>query len=129
MSLQIKAVFEFGCFRMNPAERLLLREQVPVQLPPKAFDALVVMVENHGRLLGKDELLRTVWPDAFVEESNLAQHISILRRRCGMGKRAFGTSKPSPLWLSFHCRGSGTWWHGPGYEVLAPSTPSRKFLR
>jgi DNA-binding winged helix-turn-helix (wHTH) protein/tetratricopeptide (TPR) repeat protein len=78
MSVQTKAVFEFGPFRLNPSERLLLREKAPVQLPPKAFDALLVMVENRGRLLEKDELLRKVWPDAFVEESNLAQHISIL---------------------------------------------------
>ncbi len=80
MSAQTKVIFEFDSFRLNPAERLLLREQVPVQLPPKAFDALVVMVENRGRLLGKDELLRTLWPDSFVEESNLAQHVSILRK-------------------------------------------------
>jgi TolB-like protein/DNA-binding winged helix-turn-helix (wHTH) protein len=80
MSTQTKAIYEFGMFRLNPGERLLLRELVPVQLPPKAFDALVVMVENRGRLLGKDELLRIVWPDSFVEESNLAQHVSILRK-------------------------------------------------
>ena len=80
MPLQAKAIFEFGAFRLDPAERLLLRQKVPVQLPPKAFDALVVMVASRGRLLGKDELLRTVWPDSFVEESNLAQHISILRK-------------------------------------------------
>jgi TolB-like protein/DNA-binding winged helix-turn-helix (wHTH) protein/Tfp pilus assembly protein PilF len=80
MSAQTKVIFEFGSFRLNPAERLLLREQAQVQLPPKAFDALVVLVENRGRLLGKDELLRMVWPDTFVEESNLAQHVSILRK-------------------------------------------------
>ena len=80
MSVQTKAVFEFGPFRLNSSERLLLREKVPVQLPPKAFDALLVMIENRGRLLEKDELLRKVWPDTFVEESNLAQHISILRK-------------------------------------------------
>lgn len=80
MSAETKAIFDFGPFRLNPAERLLLRDQVPVQLPPKAFDALVVMVESRGRLLGKDELLKKVWPDSFVEESNLAQHVSILRK-------------------------------------------------
>src|SRR5271165_418859 len=80
MSLETKAVFEFGPFRLNPAERLLLRGQTPVRLSPKAFDALVFLVENRGRLLEKDELLRKVWPDTFVEESNLAQHISILRK-------------------------------------------------
>jgi TolB-like protein/DNA-binding winged helix-turn-helix (wHTH) protein len=80
MSLQTKAVFEFGRFRLDPAERQLLRDGVPVRLPPKAFDALVFLVENRGRLLEKDELLHKVWPDTFVEESNLAQHISILRK-------------------------------------------------
>src|ERR1700731_3930810 len=80
MSAQTKATFEFGSFRLNPAERLLLRDQAPVHLPPKAFDALVVLVENRGHLLEKDELLRKVWPDTFVEESNLAQHISVLRK-------------------------------------------------
>ena len=80
MPLQAKAIFDFGPFRLDPAERLLLREKVPVQLPPKVFDVLVVMVASRGRLLGKDELLRTIWPDSFVEESNLALYISILRK-------------------------------------------------
>jgi len=89
MSVQAKAIFEFGSFRLNPTERLLLREQVPVPLPPKAFDALVVLVEGRGRLLGKDELLRTVWPDSFVEESNLALYISILRKALRDGEDGF----------------------------------------
>jgi TolB-like protein/DNA-binding winged helix-turn-helix (wHTH) protein/Tfp pilus assembly protein PilF len=89
MSLETKAVFEFGAFHLNPAERLLLRQKVPVQLPPKAFDALLVMVENRGRLLGKDELLQKVWPNTFVEESNLAQHISILRKALRDGEEGF----------------------------------------
>lgn len=89
MSLQTKPVFEFGWFRLDPAERLLLREQVQVRLPPKAFDALVVLVENRGHLLEKDELLRKVWPDTFVEESNLAQHISILRKALRDGEDGF----------------------------------------
>ena len=80
MSAQAKVIFEFGSFRLNPAERLLLRDQAPIHLPPKAFDALLVLVENQGHLLEKDDLLRKVWPDTFVEESNLAQHISLLRK-------------------------------------------------
>lgn len=80
MPQQTKAIFEFGPFRLNPAERLLLRRQVQVRLPPKAFDALLVLVENRGHLVEKAELLRKVWPDTFVEESNLAQHISVLRK-------------------------------------------------
>src|SRR5271169_436799 len=86
MSAQAKAIFEFGSFRLNPSERLLLRDQSQIRLPPKAFDALVVLVENRGHLLEKDELLRRVWPDTFVEESNLAQHISVLRKALQDGK-------------------------------------------
>ena len=86
MSLRTKVVLEFGPFRLDPAERLLLRDQTQVHLPPKAFDALVVLVENRGHLLEKDELLRRVWPDTFVEESNLAQHISVLRKALQEGE-------------------------------------------
>jgi TolB-like protein/DNA-binding winged helix-turn-helix (wHTH) protein/tetratricopeptide (TPR) repeat protein len=89
MSLQGKAVFEFGLFRLIPAERLLLREDVPVRLPPKAFDALVLLVENAGHLLEKEELLKKVWPGTFVEESNLAQLVSILRRALQDGEDGF----------------------------------------
>jgi len=89
MPVKAKAIFEFGAFRLDPAERLLLRENVPVQLPPKVFDALVVMVASRGRLLGKDELLRTVWPDSFVEESNLTLYISILRKALRDGEDDF----------------------------------------
>src|SRR5580658_5365973 len=89
MSLEPKAVFEFGLFRLNPAERLLLRGQTPVRLPPKAFDALLLLVENPGHLLEKEELLRKVWPGTFVEESNLAQHISILRKALQDGEGGF----------------------------------------
>ncbi len=80
MSSRTKVIFQFGPFRLNPAERLLLRDQAQVRMPPKAFDALLVLVENRGHLLEKDELLRKVWPDTFVEESNLSQHISLLRK-------------------------------------------------
>jgi TolB-like protein/DNA-binding winged helix-turn-helix (wHTH) protein/Flp pilus assembly protein TadD len=80
MSLQTNVIFEFGPFRLDSAERLLLRDQTSIHLSPKAFDALVVLVQSRGHLLAKDELLRRVWPDTFVEESNLVQHISMLRR-------------------------------------------------
>jgi TolB-like protein/DNA-binding winged helix-turn-helix (wHTH) protein/Tfp pilus assembly protein PilF len=89
MSLQTKVVFEFGWFHLNPAERLLLRQQVQVRLAPKAFDALLFLVENRGLLLLKEELLRRVWPNTFVEESNLAQHISILRKALRDGEEGF----------------------------------------
>lgn len=68
---------------MDIAERRLTRDGAVVALPPKVFDLLVVFLQNPGRLLEKNELLQLVWPDAFVEESNLSVHISALRKALG----------------------------------------------
>ena len=73
-------LYRFGRFEMNASERLLLLDGHPVQLEPKAFDLLLLLVSHGGHLIGKDELLRTVWPDTFVEEGNLTRNISLLRR-------------------------------------------------
>ena len=62
--------YEFGPFRLDPAERMLLRGNEIVLLTPKAFDTLHLLVRNSGHLLEKDELLRAVWPDTFVEEGS-----------------------------------------------------------
>src|SRR5215467_6625761 len=77
---EAKHLYEFGPFRLDPVERLLLRDKQPVSLPPKTFDTLLVLVENSGHLLTKDELLKRLWPGTFVEEANLAQNISAARR-------------------------------------------------
>src|SRR5947207_10439256 len=77
--------FEFDSFRLVPAERQLLREGEPVALPPKAFDTLVVLVQNSGRVLKKDDLIKQLWPDSFVEESNLNHYISVLRKTLSNG--------------------------------------------
>lgn len=73
-------LYKFGPFRLHTAQRLLFREKKLIQLFPKAFDTLLVLVENSGCLVEKDELIKKVWPDVFVEESNLANNISILRK-------------------------------------------------
>ena len=78
-----RLVYAFGDFRLNPSERVLFRRDRPVPLTPKAIETLLALVERHGHLVTKEELLRIVWPDAFVEENNLAQHISALRRVLG----------------------------------------------
>jgi DNA-binding winged helix-turn-helix (wHTH) protein/TolB-like protein/Tfp pilus assembly protein PilF len=83
MSQQTKRLFEFGAFRLDAQERLLLRDGDLVPLTPKAFDMLLALVENSGRLLGKQELMQRLWPDSFVEEGSLAQNISLLRRALG----------------------------------------------
>jgi DNA-binding winged helix-turn-helix (wHTH) protein/Flp pilus assembly protein TadD len=73
-------IFEFGDFILAPKDRLLLCRGNPVPLTPKAFDLLVVLVHRNGHLVSKDDLLRQVWPDTFVEEVNLSVHISVLRK-------------------------------------------------
>src|SRR6266700_6327078 len=83
MPSQIKRLFEFGPFRLDPQKRLLLREDETVPLTPKAIETLIVLVENRDRVVSKDELMKTLWPDSFVEESNLSQNIFLLRKALG----------------------------------------------
>jgi len=83
MSLGKQTLFEFGDFRLDPEQHLLLRQGQPVPLTPKAFDLLVVLVESDGRLLTKDDLMKRVWSDSFVEEANLTVNISSLRKTLG----------------------------------------------
>src|SRR5216684_1470564 len=75
-----KYLYVFGPFRLDPAERLLLRDGKAIPLAPKAFETLLLLVENSGHLLSKDELMKRLWPETFVEEVNLAQNISAIRR-------------------------------------------------
>lgn len=77
------AVYEFGPFRLEVLERRLLRDSHPVELRAKVFDTLRVLVENHGHLVGKEQLLKAVWPDAVVEEGNLAHNLAVLRKALG----------------------------------------------
>jgi DNA-binding winged helix-turn-helix (wHTH) protein/TolB-like protein/Tfp pilus assembly protein PilF len=83
MSKRPLKFYEFGPFRLNITERLLQRDREIVPLTPKVFDTLLVMVENSGHVLEKNELMQTLWPDSFVEESSLTQNVSLLRRALG----------------------------------------------
>jgi DNA-binding winged helix-turn-helix (wHTH) protein/TolB-like protein len=83
MSLAARVLYEFGPFRLDPAEHLLLGDGKPVALTPKAFDILCMLAQNSGRLLTKEELMKRVWPNSFVEEANLSVNISALRRALG----------------------------------------------
>ncbi|HXF41810.1 MAG TPA: FlgO family outer membrane protein [Blastocatellia bacterium] len=78
-----KRFFEFGEFQLDVKERALLRNGEALQLTPKAFDTLVMLVENAGSLVEKDEMMRTIWPDSFVEEVGLARNVSVLRKALG----------------------------------------------
>src|SRR5689334_10196867 len=73
-------IYAFGPFRVDAVKRLLLCRNELVLLPPKAFDTLLVLVENSGSVLSKEDLMAAVWPDEFVEENNLAQNISKIRK-------------------------------------------------
>src|SRR6478736_5053128 len=77
--------YQFGPFRLDPSERLLLRDGQVVSLTPKAFDLLVYLVERQGRLVEKATLMAALWPDTIVEEANLAFQISALRKALGNG--------------------------------------------
>jgi TolB-like protein/DNA-binding winged helix-turn-helix (wHTH) protein len=76
--------YEFGDFRIDATKRLLARRDgTPVPLTPRVFDTLLFLVEHHGTVLNKERLMEAVWPDAIVEENNLSQNISTLRRVFG----------------------------------------------
>jgi DNA-binding winged helix-turn-helix (wHTH) protein len=83
MSQSVPYCYEFGPFRLNPLEHLLLRDGAEVPLPPKAFSLLLLLVRNPGHLLEKEVMLRAIWPDAVVEEGSLTRNVSTLRQVLG----------------------------------------------
>ncbi len=78
-------LYEFDRFCLDASEGILRCDQQETPLTPKVFETLLLLVENSGRVIGKDELLKTIWPDNFVEESSLTQNISLLRKALGDG--------------------------------------------
>ena len=79
----ISSLYAFGDFRVDPQNRVLMRAEEPVALTPKGFDVLLVLVRSGGRIVSKEELMQAVWPDSFVEESNLTQTVFMLRKALG----------------------------------------------
>jgi len=118
MALETKPVWQFGPFQLDPGERLLLRDGSEVRLPPKAFDLLVALVIGRGRLLEKDELLKQVWPDAFVEESSLAQHVFVLRKALQDGESGVSYIETVPK--------SGYRFTAPVREISGPGSAAAK---
>ncbi|WP_433975565.1 winged helix-turn-helix domain-containing protein [Tunturiibacter lichenicola] len=78
-----KELYEFGPFRVDPERETLLREGEPVALTPKTFQILLVLIRHNEEVVTKDELMRAVWPDTFVEEANLSRNIFMLRKALG----------------------------------------------
>lgn len=80
-----RPLYEFATFQLDPVERMLRCGGQPIPLAHKVFETLLLLVQNSGHVMGKEELMERIWPDSFVEETNLAQNISILRKALGEG--------------------------------------------
>ena len=102
MATEAIHVYQFGAFRLDAGNRLLYREGDVIALPPKVFDTLLLLVTNSGQVLAKDEMMKRLWPDTFVEEGTLAQYIFLLRKALGN----------SAAWIENHPR--------RGYRFTAP---------
>ena len=83
MEASAQQAYCIGPFVLDPAEKVLLRDGHPISVPPKAIETLLVLVEKHGHVMEKTEVLQRVWPDTFVEEATLAQNIFTLRKALG----------------------------------------------
>lgn len=83
MAQETKQFYEFGPYRIDPEERLLFRGNELVPLPPKAFETLLILVNRSEKVVLKDDLMKALWPDTFVEEANLSQNIFVLRKALG----------------------------------------------
>jgi len=106
-------LYEFGPFRLDPAKRLLQRGDEPISLTPKAFDTLLLLVQNRDRVMPKEELMNRVWPESFVEEANLSQTIFMLRK-------TLGETAPERSYIAT-VRGSGYRFDEPVREI--PDVP------
>lgn len=108
MSESKSHLYDFGPFRLDTEERSLVREGCFVPLTPKAFELLSTLVQKSGRVVGKDELMHELWPDSFVEEGNLTQHVFALRK-------ALGENYGEPKFIETVAR--------RGYRFIAAVTP------
>jgi len=117
--------YDFGRFRLKPAERVLLREGEPVPLTPKVFDILITLVEKSGQVVEKDDLMKRVWPTTFVEEGNLTQNVSLLRKALGEtpGGSQFIETVPRRGYR-FVAKINETWADDLKAEVLADIAPT-----
>ena len=80
-----RVIYEFGKFVLDPQEKTFLADGQPIHLPAKEFETLVLLVENNGRALSKEEMMEFIWPGTFVEENNLAKYVSRLRKLLSSG--------------------------------------------
>ncbi len=108
MSSNSGHILQFKDFTIDTDQKVLLREGMPVALAPKVFETLLVLIENHGRIVLKEELMKRLWPDTFVEEANLTFNIQQLRKSLGDNAR-------SPIYIQTIAR--------RGYRFIAAVEP------
>jgi DNA-binding winged helix-turn-helix (wHTH) protein len=77
MPQEAKHFYEFSSFRLDAARRVLFMQGTPLLLQPKVFNTLLVLVERRGQVVEKDDLMKLLWPDSFVEEANLTQRLQL----------------------------------------------------
>lgn len=116
MSIRISRLYEFGDFRLDTKEKILTNGGAPVTLTPKCFELLSLLVENHGRLLTKDELMEKLWADSFVEDSNLTFNIRQLRK-------VLGDNAQNPVYIKT-VRQHGYRFIAPVTEIVEKKTPT-----
>ncbi len=110
-----RALFKFGSFALDPVAKVLFRDGEPVHLTRKSVETLLVLVENSGRVLTKEEIMAAVWGDRVVDEANLAQNIAVVRK-------ALGASKGSPAYIETF-PGRGYRLEGPVISSVEASVP------
>jgi Tol biopolymer transport system component/DNA-binding winged helix-turn-helix (wHTH) protein len=128
MAASIDKVYEFGDWRLDPTEHLLLRNGSAVPLGPKVFDTLLVLVENAGRLITKDEFMSRVWPDSFVEDLALTQNISQLRKVLGNGEAPVIETVPKRGYRFVLTVAVRERTQAPEPQVRPPGAPNRRRL-
>ena len=116
MSNKARHIYEFGSFRIDTEDRLLIREGQLIPLPPKAIDTLLALIAGGGRVMEKDELIKMVWPGTFVEEGGLARNISQLRKALGDGSENGQYIETIPK--------RGYRWVGPVDQVAEEQSPA-----
>lgn len=94
--VETMGTYEFGPFRVDPEKETLHRDDEPVPLTHKTFQILLVLIRNNKEVVTKDDLMKTVWPDTFVEEANLSRNIFMLRKALGESPRIIDTSLLCP---------------------------------
>ena len=136
MSRPARPSYEFGPFRLDLSEQMLLRDGQPLPLTPKLFDVLRVLVQNGGHLVEKETLLKEVWPDSFVEEGALNRSVSVLRKALGespseqkyietVPKRGYRFVAPVTERLHDHSRSIVEPQEHTGVDIEATDTGSR----